>query len=356
MNARIFICGDSGLTRLLDDVAAALATRGHDVVRGPVDIPGTVRKYCPAERIALIDQSDVAVFTTRHACSRALLAAATQLRGVCYPTIGVETLDLEAAADLGIIVGHGAVRGNVVGMAEATVMLVLMMLYDVRTNVRRIEQGLWRRPGHHSHQLEGKTVGLIGFGRIAREVAARLAPFNVRMITASPRVQPSQLPVGVAKVELDTLLAASDVVCVLTGLSPETHGLLDANKLARMKPTAYLVNTGRGAVVEEAALVAALRTGVLAGAALDTYTVEPLPADSPLRDLPNVILTPHCVGHTVEGEAEFAPAMIDNIECILRGDLPVHCKNPEVEGAWRARLRRLAAGHAISAEAHGECV
>ena len=343
--ARLFICGDSGQAGLLDDVAGRLEGLGHTVVCGPVDVPGTIRHYDAAERAALIDDADVAVFTVRHACSREVMSGAKRLRGVCYPTIGVETLDAAAADDLGIIVGHGAVRGNVVGMAESTVMLMLMLLYDVETNVALVRAGRWRRPGHHSHQLEGKTIGLIGFGRIAREVAARLAPFGVRLVTYSPRVRPESLPAGVTKVDLDTLLADSDVVSILTGLTPETRHMIDAARLARMKSAAYLVNTGRGAVIDEAALVAALAARTIAGAALDTFAIEPLAADSPLRVLDNVILTPHCVGHTIEAMAEFAPALVENIVRILRAELPLYCQNPGAEPAWRERLRRLDAQH-----------
>lgn len=349
MTGKIFICGDSSQGALLDDVAATLFARGHQIVRGPDDTPGQVRSYSAEERAAYMGDVDVAVFTVRHECARAMMADAQKLRGVCYPVIGVETLDLEAAAELGIIVGHGAVRGNVVGMAEANVMLMLMMLYDVTTNIARMQSGEWRRPRHHGHQLEGKTVGLIGFGRIAHAVTERLRPFNVRILTYSPRANSEELPFGVEKVSLEVLLAHSDVVSVLTGLTPETRNLLNGDRLAQMKPTAFLINTGRGAVVDEIALAQALRENRVAGAAIDTFAVEPLPADSPLRDLNNVILTPHCVGHTIEGEAEFAPAMVENIERILRAELPLHCKNPEVETAWRARLARLDADEQIAA-------
>ena len=349
MTAKIFICGDSGQAALLERVEATLLARGHQVVRGPEDELGKVRPYSPAESTDLLGDADVAVFTVRHDCSRQLLASARKLRGVCYPVIGVETLDLEAAAEFGIIVGHGAVRGNVIGMVEANVMLMLMLLYDVRTNIARMETGAWRRSGHHGQQLAGKTIGLIGFGRIARGVAERLLAFDVRVLTYSPRATADLLPTDVQKVSLDVLLEESDVVSVLTGLTPETRNLLDGHRLAQMKPSAFLINTGRGAVVDEIALAHALRERRIAGAAIDTFAVEPLPADSLLRGLDNVILTPHCVGHTVEGEAEFAPAMIENIERILRQELPLYCKNPEVEPAWRARLLRLDADQQIAA-------
>ena len=340
--ARIFVASDSGLTKLMDDIAGRLGERGHAIMRGPLDTPGVMKTYSEAERASFIDDADIAVFTPRHACTRALMASAARLRGVCYPVIGVESLDLEAANDLGIIVGNGAVRGNIVGMAESTVMLMLMLLYDVETNIHLINSGRWRRPGHNSHQMEGKTIGLIGFGRIAREVAQRLSPFGVTLLTHSPRARAEDLPAGITKVDLDMLLRRSDVVSVLTGLTPETRSMLDAARLSSMKPSAYLVNTGRGAVVDETALFQALRDGVIAGAALDTFAVEPLPADSPLRTLKNVILTPHCVGHTIEGWDQFGPAMIENVERILADVLPLHCKNPEAESAWRERLARIA--------------
>lgn len=339
--ARIFICSDTGLSNLLDAVAGTLRDHGHTVIRGPHNEVGVMKEYSEEERATLINYADIAVFTGRHHCSAELMAGAVRLRGICYPVIGVESLDLEAAKELGIIVGNGAVPGNIVGMAESTVMLILMLVYNVQTNIQLINEGQWRRPGHHSHQLQGKTIGLIGFGRIAREVAQRLSAFGVSILAYSPRLRSADVPPYVEKVELETLLRKSNVVSILTGLTPETRHMIDSAKLALMKSTAYLVNTARGAVVDETALVSALRAKKIAGAALDTFAVEPLPPDSPLRSLDNVILTPHCVGHTVEGWDQFAPAMIENIERILAGDLPLHCKNPEVEKAWRQRLARV---------------
>jgi phosphoglycerate dehydrogenase-like enzyme len=339
--ARIFICGDTGLAEMLAPVAASLEADGHAVIRGPMNALGQLKRYSPEECAELIADADLAVFTPRHDCSRALLAGGKRLRGVCSPVTGVETIDLDAAAELGIIVGHGAVRGNVLGVAEATVMLMLMLFYDVETNIRLINAGKWRRKGHNSRQFEGCTVGLIGFGRIAREVAHRLAAFNLRILTTSPRARPEDLPPGVTKVGLDELLAESDLVSVLAGLSPSTRHMLGPAQLALMKPSAFLVNTARGEVIDEVALYEALRDRRIAGAALDTFTVEPLQADSPLRTLDNVILTPHCVGHTVEGWKELGAALAENSRRILAGQLPQYCKNPEIEQAWRERLRRL---------------
>ncbi len=313
------------------------------MVRGPANALGQVKRYTPREQRDWLRGADVAVFTVRHECSRELMQAAPRLRGVCFPTIGVETLDLAAATELGIIVGHGATRGNVVGMAESTLMLMLMLTYDVRTNIATLGRGEWRGPRPVARQLEGKTVGIVGFGRIARAIAERLAGFGVRILTYSPRVKPEALPPGVAKTDLDTVLAESDMLCLLAGLTAETRHMIGQAQLARMKPDAFLINTGRGELVDEDALFETLRDRRIAGAALDTFTVEPLPADSPLRGLDNVILTPHTVGHTVEGADEFVPVLAENIRRILAGELPLHCPNPQAEPAWRARLARLAA-------------
>ncbi|WP_245292608.1 NAD(P)-dependent oxidoreductase [Rhizobium sp. 9140] len=183
--------------------------------------------------------------------------------------------------------------------------------------------------------------GRFSFGRIAQEVTARLQPFGARIVTSSPRTSQGSLPPGVTKTDLPTLLRESDVVSVLASLTEETRHMIGAAEFALMKRDAVLVNTARGAIIDEEALLVALRHRRIAGAALDAFSTEPLPIDSPLRKLDNVILTPHSVGHTGEGVAAIAPALIENIRCILRGEVPLICKNPEAEQAWRSRLKRL---------------
>jgi len=137
------------------------------------------------------------------------------------------------------------------------------------------------------------------------------------------------------------LMSESDVICVMTTLTPKKYHMVNADMLALMKPSAYLVNTGRGALVDETALIETLKHKRIAGAALDAFETEPLPHDSPFRELDNVILTPHCVGHVKEVMDQFVTAMVENAERIMRGELPLHCKNPDVEPQWRARLNRI---------------
>ncbi len=143
--------------------------------------------------------------------------------------------------------------------------------------------------------------------------------------------------------DLATLLRASDIVNVLVELTAQTHGMIGTAELAMMRRDAYLVNTARGAVVDEAALAQALRDGVIAGAALDAFATEPLAADSALRTLDNVILTPHNIGHTRELMESFVPATYENVVRIAAGEPPLHFKNPQVLPKWRERLERLGA-------------
>jgi D-3-phosphoglycerate dehydrogenase len=189
--------------------------------------------------------------------------------------------------------------------------------------------------------LRGKTVGLVGLGRIARGVVQRLAGWDVQVVACDPYVAQAAAPAGVRMVALDELLRESDVVSVHTTLTPETRHLIGARELSLMKPTAFFINTARGGMVDEAALYEALAAGRLAGAALDAFELEPLPLDSPLRSLPNVILTPHMIGHTREIFDAIPPAAIENVERLMRGEPPLYWRNPEVEPRWRERLARL---------------
>jgi D-3-phosphoglycerate dehydrogenase len=182
--------------------------------------------------------------------------------------------------------------------------------------------------------LRSKTIGFVGLGRIGRETARLLAPWGVQMQYSARRdADLSDLP-PIARVDLDTLLRTSDIVSLHASLNAQTRGLIGAVKLRLMKKTAILVNTARGAIVDEAALYEALRDGAIAGAALDTFAVEPLPPDSPLRTLPNVVLTPHMIGHTVEAHHSLEVATRENLQRILSGEPPRYVVNSAVLPTW----------------------
>jgi phosphoglycerate dehydrogenase-like enzyme len=184
--------------------------------------------------------------------------------------------------------------------------------------------------------LRGRTLGLIGFGQIARGVASRLSTWEIRIQTYTPRLSVPLSP-GVSRVGLEQLLRTSDVICVLASLNDETRGMLDLNRLRLMKPDALLINTARGGIVDELALVQLARERPRFRIALDTFAEEPLPAQSPLRSLANAILTPHAIGHTQESLDALPAAATENVSRALEGELPLYVRNPAVIPAWKAR-------------------
>ena len=178
---------------------------------------------------------------------------------------------------------------------------------------------------------------MVGVGKIGRETARLLAPWGATMQYSARRdADLTGLP-QMARVDLDTLLRTSDIVLVLASLNPETRGLINAEKFRLMKKTAILVNTARGAIIDEAALAEALRSKTIAGAALDCFATEPLPAGSPLRGMPNLILTPHMIGHTVEAHHSLEVATRENLDLILSGRPPRYVVNPAVLPSWTAK-------------------
>jgi phosphoglycerate dehydrogenase-like enzyme len=339
----IFIGGDHAIPDILDDVASELRARQCEVIRGRIEPPPKITEYSPGEWPALFGSAEIIMITVRTRAPRALLEAAPHLRGIVFPTIGTESVDLNDARDLGLVIGHGPTPENFTGMAESTVMLIAALFLDFVGKERLTRLNL-PRPSQRSMKarlVRGKTIGLVGLGRIARSVVERLAGWDVRILAYDPYVAAADVPPGVQLVDFATLLRQSDLVSVHVTLSNETRNIIGATELAQMKSSAYLVNTSRGGAIDEAALVAALRSGRLAGAALDVFEKEPLPPDSPLRSLDNVILTSHIVGHAAEMHESFVRTAVENITRILRGEPPLYVRNPDVLPLWRSRLARL---------------
>jgi D-3-phosphoglycerate dehydrogenase len=269
------------------------------------------------------------------------MAAAPRLRAVVSAVIGVDTIDLDAANEMGLIVGHGTMPENYLGVAEATVMLIATLLLDLRGKETLLRTNAPRPAQLRARMVRGRTIGLIGMGRTARGVVERLAGWDVHILAYDPYVSQEQAPPEVTMMDLATLLRTSDVVSVHVTLTGETWHLLGEAELRLMRPNAYLINTARGAVIDERALYSVLQEGHLAGAALDVFETEPLPQESPLRELDNVILTPHMVGHSRELMAAIPSVAAENVLRVLRGEPPLYVKNPEVIPAWRQRLASL---------------
>jgi phosphoglycerate dehydrogenase-like enzyme len=217
-----------------------------------------------------------------------------------------------------------------------TILLVLASLYDLRGAEAILRENRARPAAASARLLTGKTVGMIGFGQIARAVTARLSDWNVDIQAFSRRI-PADAPDRVRFVGIEELLRSSDVVCVLAALNSESVGLLNAARLRLLKPGAVLVNTARGAIIDEAALCDVARERSDLRLALDVFTEEPLPPQSKLRDLPNAIITPHLLGQTRKSLAALPEAAVENVERLLAGRLPRYICNPDAIPRWQAR-------------------
>lgn len=257
---------------------------------------------------------------------------------------GTEGLDRNVAKALSIIIANGGNPENSESMAEATILLMLALLYRLRECEAAMTPGASTHGKIIARSLRGRTIGIIGFGKIARAMVHKLAAWEARILVYSPHLDASVLPPGVQATDFETLVATSELISLHVALNSDTRNLISRDVLRRMKRGALLVNTARGGVIDEAALIEALEDRHLAGAALDVFETEPLPADNPLRQAPNLILTPHRIGHTKDSMDGLVRTAIENVRRVIRGEEPLYTCNPDVLGAWRAKW--FASGHA----------
>jgi phosphoglycerate dehydrogenase-like enzyme len=324
------------------DVARRLEQGGCRIRLGPAPAdPRAVTRFTRDEIARHFGAVDAIVVGTGESISPDVLEGAPRARVVCCFYIGTEFIDVDACTAAGVIVGYGAVPDNYLGVAEAIVMLSAALLKQLPAKQGALRGGGWSVPDV-GRMVARSTIGMIGLGNVGRALARRLAGWDCRLVGHDPYVSPVDAGShGVALVDLDTLLRSSDIVSVQATLTPETHHLIGARELALMRPDAYLVNTARGPLVDEAALRRALDEGRIAGAALDVWEEEPTPADNPLRAHPRVIPTGHNVGHPRRLYDDMVAAAAENVLRPLRGEPPLYVRNPTVLPAWRERLARL---------------
>ncbi len=251
-----------------------------------------------------------------------LIRNAPHLKMIQKWGVGVDRIDLKAAAEKGITVAitNGA---NALPVAEHTIMLMLATLRKLPLAHNSVLQGQWITPKLRAmcFQLEGKTVGLFGFGHIAQAVAKRLAGFDVRILYHSRNPVSSTLErdLGASWVDLDTLFTESDVLSLHATLNSETKHIINTGSLEKMKSSAILINTSRGDLVDEIALVEGLKNGLLRGAGLDTFSVEPVYKDHPLLHLEQVVVTPHSGASVFEVVAKIGGHAMNNIQRFEQG-------------------------------------
>jgi phosphoglycerate dehydrogenase-like enzyme len=333
---RILATGPSGPAEELDPLRAA----GHEVVIGrPLDMPGR-RAYSEAELAEACREADVVLASHLETISPAVLEAAPRLRLVIVPFIGTDKIDIPAASRLGILVANSPTPENFVAVAEATLGVMLMLLKRIKHNEAKLRRGEWANREDRGDFLFGKTVGLIGLGRIGTHVSRRLAGWDVRLLASDPYVAADRAgKLGVTLVDLPSLLAEADIVSLHCTLTDETRNLIGEKELRRMKPTALLINTARGEVVDEEAVARALTESWIAAAAVDAFVKEPMPADHPYRavDPERLILTPHNIAHSEAGRRANLRLALDQILAVGRGEPPAHAVNPDAVPRWRGK-------------------
>jgi phosphoglycerate dehydrogenase-like enzyme len=329
-----------GRITVLDDYHAQWRHRGEfDALRDRLALDVLTEPTAPDDLPSRLRGSPIVVaLRERTRFDRPLLARLGDLELIAQTGNGVAHIDMDAATHHGVAVAvlKGS-EGGSVGTAELTLALVLALLRGVPHYDAEMKQGGWSVP--YGRVLHGTTVGLVGVGKVGRRVARMVGAFEARALAWSPTLDAARAAeIGVEAAPLERVFEEADVVSLHVPLTSATRGLVGADLLGRMKPTAVLVNTARGAIVDEAALVEALAGGRIAGAGLDVFAAEPLPADHALRSLPNVVLTPHAGWPTDHAYGSFVRATATLIERYLRGDAR-HLLNPEALDRPRPNAR-----------------
>lgn len=262
-----------------------------------------------------------------------LLAKAPNLRVVSQMAVGVDNIDLAACTRRGIPVGH---TPNVLTDATADVAMTLLLatarrLLETNRDAREGRWGTWQPARWLGADLSGATLGIIGMGAIGQATARRARAFGMKIVftNRSPKPEAAR-ELDATRLEMGDLLAVSDFVSLHTPLSAETHHMIDAAALQKMKPTAILINTARGSVVDSDALIAALQNGQIRAAGLDVTDPEPLPADHVLWSLENCVIAPHIGSATENTRRKMAELAVANLLAGLRGDRLPQCANPDV--------------------------
>lgn len=322
-------------------VADKLEPAGVDILRA-AGLEADARHGLTGDALReALAQADGAIVRSATRVTAELLDAAPKLRAVVRAGVGVDNIDVAAATRKGVVVMNTP-GGNTVSTAEHTMALLLALARHVAAADASVRQGKWERGRFVGAQLAGRTLGVVGLGRVGREVARRAAAFDMKVVGFDPFVTPERVgQLGVAAAaSLDALLPRCDFLTVHTPLTEQTRDLIGAVQLARLPKGAGVVNCARGGIINESALADALRSGHLAGAALDVFGEEPPPAGHPILGLPNVVVTPHLGASTVEAQEsvarEAAQLMAD---FLTRGSVQFAVNMPALDRSELAELR-----------------
>ncbi len=261
--------------------------------------PGQMKRD---ELLAALPEADALIIRSASKIDAEALATAVKLRMIARAGVGVDNVDIPVATERGIVIMNTP-DGNTISTAEMTFGLMLALARQIPQAHATMLAGKWDRKSFSGVELRGKTLGVVGFGRIGRAVAKRALAFDMRVIAYDPYI-PADVAadLGVELVSLDGIYERSDFISLHAVLTDETRDMINKTTIAKMKPGVRIVDAARGALINEADLAEALKSGKVAGAALDVYPTEPPPADDPLIGLPNVVHTPHLAASTEDAQ------------------------------------------------------
>lgn len=298
-------------------VAEPLAKQGLEILRAHHDVDEKIG-LSPDELAAIIGEYDALLVRSQVKVTADILARASRLVVIGRAGVGVDNVDLEAATRAGIVVVN-APTGNTVSAAEQTIALMLALARRTAAADASVRRGEWKRSAFTGVELRGRTLGIIGLGKIGQAVADRAHGLEMNVIGYDPFVTADQAALhGIALVELDQIIEKSDVITVHVPLNKATRGMIGPEQIGKLKPGVMLINVARGGVYDEAAVAEALLDGKIAGAAFDVFEKEP-PVDSPLMSAPNTVLTPHLGASTAEAQVRVAEEACEQVIDVLAG-------------------------------------
>ena len=299
-------------------VADPIAPEGIEILKTVAEVH--VKTGLPKEELAaIIGEYDALAVRSETKVTAEIIAAAKNLKIIGRAGVGVDNIDVEAATNRGILVVNSP-EGNTLAAAELTVAMLLALARNIPQADQSLRAGRWDRKKYMGSEVYGKTLGVIGLGKIGREVISRLQSFGMSVLGYDPYLKPEQAEaLGIKLVDLDTLYKKSDYITVHVPKTKETTGMINGEKLALMKPTVRLINVARGGIFDEAAVAEAAKSGKIAGAAIDVFSTEPAPADNPLLGIPNIVTTPHLGASTEEAQVNVAIDIAEQIVEVLNG-------------------------------------
>ena len=299
-------------------VAEPLAKQGLEILRAHHEVDEKIG-LTPEELAAIIGDYDALLVRSQVKVTADILAHATRMVVIGRAGVGVDNVDLEAATKAGIVVVN-APTGNTVSAAEQTITLMLALAHKTAAADASMRRGEWKRSSFTGVELRGRTLGIIGLGKIGQAVADRARGLEMNVIGYDPFVTAEQAALhGVTLADVDKIIETADVITVHVPLNKATRGIINAENIDKLKPGVMLINVARGGVYDEAALAQALKDGKVAGAAIDVYETEPPAADNPLFSAPNTVLTPHLGALTAEAQLRVAEEACEQVIDVLAG-------------------------------------